>query len=107
MQDCFDCYGEGPKKEIKTHGCHNGQGNQYFRYDMDTKQILHGPMRNKHCVEVEISTQSVYVTACDVTKITQKFQWGFVNETSVRNWLHYGSKLTDEQEIIDLTNLMQ
>lgn len=103
MQDCLDSYGEGEKREIKTGGCHGGQGNQYFRYDLNTMQIYHGVKRNHHCVEVEIKTQSVFVTHCDESKITQRWKWGFVNETNVRNWLSYGSKLTDEQEIIDLS----
>lgn len=107
MQDCFDSYGVGDKRELKTHGCHNGQGNQYFRYDLKTMQIHHGSVRNQFCVEVDVSTQSVFVTRCVDGKLTQKWKWGFVNETNVRNWLHYGSKIVDAQEITDLSKLMQ
>lgn len=107
MQDCFDSYGIGERREVKTHGCHNGQGNQYFRYDLQSMHIHHGPLRNNHCMEVDIGTQSVFVTNCDANKLTQKWRWGFVNETNVRNWLGYGSKIVDAQEIIDLSKLVQ
>lgn len=103
MDSCFDSYGEGSKRELKTFSCHHGQGNQYFRYDLNTKQIIHGPVRNKHCVEVNIETQSVYVTACNVKKLEQKWQWGFVNETNIRNWTKYGAPIGDAQELKDLS----
>lgn len=83
-------------------GCHNGQGNQYFRYDDETKHIFHGPYRNKNCIETDIKTQTVYVTQCDFTKSSQKWAWGFVNQTNMKNWLGYGSKIIDQQEISDL-----
>jgi len=103
MQRCFDAYGPGEKQEVKTGGCHGAQGNQYFRYDLETKQIHHGVKRNQHCVEADVNTQSVFVTRCKKSKIEQQWEWGFVNETNIRNWTSYGSKLVDEQEIIDLS----
>lgn len=106
MQDCFDSYGVGPTREVKTHGCHNGQGNQYFRYDLKSMQMFHGPLRNKHCMEADVKTQSVFVTGCDASKLSQQWKWGFVNETNIRHWLSYGSKITDAQEINDLSNLV-
>lgn len=107
MQDCFDSYGPGEKREILTGSCHNGQGNQYFRYDLKSMQIYHGSVRNHHCVEADVNTQSVFVTHCDPKKITQKWKWGFVNETNIRNWLNYGSKIVDAQEIADLSKLIK
>lgn len=103
MQLCFDSYDPGSRRPVRTGGCHNGQGNQYFRYDLDTKQIFHGPKRNHHCVEADIEAQSVFVVPCEVGKATQKWKWGFVNETNIRNWLSYGSKIVDEMEIVDLS----
>lgn len=113
MQMCFDSYGDSkmvngqPRKDVRTGGCHHGQGNQYFRYDLDTKQLLHGPIRNKNCVEVDIPTQSVYVTTCDTSRVQQRWQFGFTNETAIRSWLTYGSAIEDKQEILDLKKLWQ
>lgn len=103
MQTCFDCYGPEKTQPIRIGGCHGGQGNQYFRYDLKTLQIFQGVKRNNHCVEADIKTQSVFVSACDASKLTQQWKWGFVNETNIRNWLTYGSKIVDDEEIADLS----
>lgn len=103
MQMCFDSYGPGERREVKIGGCHNGQGNQYFRYDLDTMQIFHASKHTNMCVEAEIKTQTVAVAKCDATKLSQQWKWGFVNETNIRNWLTYGSKIVDDREIIDLS----
>lgn len=95
----------GTKKTILTQGCHAGQGNQYFRYDLDTLQIHHGTHSNMQCIEADIGTQTVYAARCDPQKDAQKWKWVFVNETNIRNWLTYASKVVSEQEILDLKNL--
>jgi hypothetical protein len=107
MQMCLDAHAAGDKKPIVTGGCHAGQGNQYFRYDLDNNHIYHGSYANQNCVEADTAAQTVYVTKCDPQKDTQKFKWGFVNETNIRNWLTYGSKIVHEQEILDLQKLKQ
>lgn len=99
---CLDIYGPGEQRELKLEKCHYGQGAQYFRYDLNTKQIFHSSLYMNRCVEIDTGTYRVFETACNSTKNTQKFEWGFVNETNVRNWLTYGSKIVDEKEIQDL-----
>lgn len=107
MQMCLDVSSPEEKKPIVTQGCHNSQGNQYFRYDLDTKHIYHGGVSNNRCIEADIGTQTVYVTTCDPLKDAQKWKWGFVNETNIRNWLTYGSKIAKEDEILELKKLWQ
>lgn len=85
--------------------CHYGQGNQYFRYDMDTKQIRHAPYHWNNCVEIDIPTLTVYETKCNASSAAQKFKWGFVNETNIRNWLTYGSRIVDQEEVANLKEL--
>ena len=104
MEMCMDSYGEGKRRDIMMGGCHHGQGNQYFRYDLDSQQIFHGPLRNQNCVEADVSTQAVYVTECNRTKMEQRWVFGFVNETNVRNWLTYGSGIEDKGEREDLAH---
>ena len=103
----MDAYGEGKIREIKIHPCHHGQGNQYFRYDLNSKQIFHGPVRNQNCVEVDIPKQSIYVTKCNQTRLEQHWMFGFVNETNIRNWLTYGSAIADKQEKFDLEQIQE
>lgn len=45
LDTCFDSYGVGEKRPVKTEGCHNSQGNQYFRYDLENKHIYHGSLK--------------------------------------------------------------
>jgi hypothetical protein len=56
-------------------------------------------------VEVDLATSTAFETKCNSTRITQKFKWGFLNETNVRNWLSYGSKLVSTEEIANLKKL--
>lgn len=104
MQDCFDSFGTGEKRELKTYSCHHGQGNQYFRYDLQTMQIYHGPKRNNNCIDVDVKTQFVFVATCDKSKTSQKWKWGFVNETNIRNWATYGSQIADKEELADMSH---
>lgn len=61
--------------------------------------------RNNKCLDADIQSREVYVTNCDLSKPTQTWEWGFVNETNVRNWLTYGAKLVDDAEIEILKGL--
>lgn len=113
VNKCLDSYGPSkkvngqPRKDIKTGACHHSQGNQYFRYDLDTMQIYQGPWRNHNCVEVDVDTQSVFVTTCDETRVEQQWKFGFTNETAIKNWLNYGTKIIDEQEFLDLQKVLE
>ena len=102
---CMDAYGEGKRRDIMMGGCHQSQGHQYFRYDLNTQQIFHRSVSYQFCVEADIATQAVYVTDCNQTKIEQRWMFGFVNETNIKNWLTYGSAIEDEREIIDLKQM--
>lgn len=35
---------------------------------------------------------------CDETKLTQKWDWGFVNETMLMDWSNYGKPIVDKIE---------
>lgn len=91
---------------MKLERCHNSQGAQYFRYDLDTKLIYHGSKHSERCIEADLQTFTVYEAQCDPSKDTQKFQWGFVNETSIRNWLNVGAKIHDSGEIAALNKTL-
>lgn len=101
--NCWDSSGRGPKKDIVTYPCHHGQGNQYFRYDLKTKRISHGMKRNNQCVDMDPKDRTVFVTKCDEESKTQKWKWGFADKSNLENWLTYGTKIEDSQEISDLS----
>lgn len=101
--NCFDSSGSGIKRDIITYACHHGQGNQYFRYDLESKKIYHGVKRNNHCVDMDAQTRTVFVTNCNENSLTQQWKWGFANKTNLNNWLTYGVKIEDKKEIADLS----
>lgn len=79
---------------IELHACHHSQGNQYFRYDLDTQQIKHHPSEEK-CLEINENSKRILVKECDVNEIKQRFKWGHVNETNLRNWNNLGAKVIE------------
>jgi polypeptide N-acetylgalactosaminyltransferase len=103
MSLCFD----SADKEIVSLPCHNGQGNQYFRYDPDTNQIYHRARRLQRCIDHDPNEAKVFIAICDEWSETQKWKWGSVNETLVRNWLSYGKEILDRKEIKDLRKLLE
>lgn len=78
------------------------QGNQYFRYDIDTMQIYWGPKRNNLCLDVDFETKQVIANECDKHSKYQRFVFGKINLPMLKNWLDYGAKILDEKEIKDL-----
>jgi polypeptide N-acetylgalactosaminyltransferase len=96
--ECFDVnYGK-----VNTMSCAFQQGDQYFRYNIDTFQIFSGPLRYNQCIDSDVKKRTVFLARCNETKRTQKWRWGFVNETMVRNWTVYGKRILDLQELKDM-----
>ena len=72
--------------------------NQYFRYDLNTKQIFGGPRRDNICIDTITNSNHLFMSFCDETKLTQKWDWGFVNETMLMDWSNYGKPIVDKIE---------
>lgn len=87
---------------LTTSHCHFEQGNQYFRYDIDTLQIVYGAKRRNICVDANHGNLKVFLNHCDTKKETQRWTFGFVNTSSLKNWLKKGARILDEEEIQDL-----
>ncbi|KAG5667226.1 hypothetical protein PVAND_015217 [Polypedilum vanderplanki] len=66
--ECFDANYE----KVSIFHCKFTQDNQYFRYDVDTQQIIVGPKRKNKCMDLSES-KTIIIAACDAEKITQKF----------------------------------
>ena len=105
MQFCFGVDSRELNQTIYTRSCHKDQGSQYFRYDLVTFQIRQGHYRSNSCIDADFESQTVFTSKCDPEKMTQKWKFGFVNETNVHNWLSYGTAIKDEQEILDLRKI--
>lgn len=51
-----------------------------------------------------MKTRLLIVAPCSENKVTQKWQWSFVNETMLADWINFGKPILDESEIIALEN---
>jgi hypothetical protein len=100
------CFDQNELGNLVTGVCHHAQGNQYFRYDYASKQIYHGSVYRDECVDMDPSKtehDAVFISKCDETSLSQKWNWGFVNETALEKWTEHGTEIIDKQEIELLT----
>lgn len=96
-----DCL-EGSSHGLNHARCHYEQGNQYFRYNLDTHQIHWGRLRNNLCIDAHEDSDYVFINFCDKSKETQKWIWGFARMSALKNWINFGEPIIDKQEIKDL-----
>lgn len=47
-------------------------------------------------------SKTVFYGTCNPEAITQKWNWGFVNETMLRDWVNFGKPILDEGELADM-----
>ncbi|XP_055629133.1 N-acetylgalactosaminyltransferase 6-like [Toxorhynchites rutilus septentrionalis] len=89
VDKCLDASSDDT--DVILFNCHESQGNQLWRYDLDTKAIVHGKPSRNQCLD--LVGRRVVVSKCDHRKKTQRWEWGFVNMTSLTNWEIHGAKL--------------
>ncbi|CAG5112931.1 Oidioi.mRNA.OKI2018_I69.chr2.g7095.t1.cds [Oikopleura dioica] len=66
----------GANKRISYWSCHNGHGNQLYKYLPDTKQIYHP----SHRLCVQMVEDYLIFAACDGKEPNQKWTWSEVDE---------------------------
>lgn len=101
------CLDQDDTGTLLTGICHHAQGNQYFRYNLQTKQIYHGSKVRAECVDMdETKTEAgaVFLSKCDENSLSQKWNWGVVNETALASWVIFGTEIIDKKEIAMLTS---
>lgn len=87
---------------IVVENCQFKQGNQYFRYDLGSKQIFCGPKRDNICIDMDPKLKTILTSTCDHQSDSQKWNWGFTNETMLKNWFQFGKEISDTDELNDL-----
>lgn len=97
-----DCL-EGTAQGVTFERCHYEQGNQYFRYEIETLHIVWGRKRNNLCIDADPHIDpDIFINFCDPKSETQKWIWGFSRISSLKNWMKHGAPVKDEHEIQDL-----
>lgn len=89
-------------RRLKFKKLHHAQGNQYFRYNLITKQIHHGSVYKNECIdmyETRTDAGSVFINECDQSSPTQQWNWAVVNETALSNWIVHGTEIIDKKEV--------
>lgn len=96
------CFDQSESGTLITSVCHHAQGNQYFRYNPATKQIHHGSLDRNECIDMspsKMQIDAVFLAKCDDKSWSQKWNWGFVNETALANWTKFGTEIIDKHEV--------
>lgn len=96
-EECLD-FNHG---RILVFHCKFRQENQYFRYDLNTRQIFCGKMRENLCMDSDPIHRTVFYSNCDSNKLTQKWIFGSINETMLSDWAHFGKPILDHDERLD------
>lgn len=96
------CLDQSENGALTTTVCHQMQGNQYFRYDLESQQIFHGTASRDECLEmdpVKMDIGAVFLAKCDENSELQKWNFGWKNETMLREWTRYGAEILNDDEI--------
>lgn len=78
---CFDVSVNTDKAPVLLFGCHGMKGNQHFKYKPNTKHIYH-PTAEK-CLDADLSTNAIFLRKCDVSVLTQRWEWQKINVTLI------------------------
>lgn len=102
LRNTMFCFDQDESGVLSTNVCHHMQANQYFRYDLDTLQIYHGGESRDECLEMDAEKTengAVFLAKCDDKSALQKWKFGNVNETALRNWMRSGREILDQEEV--------
>lgn len=76
-EKCLDLPSNSDKAPILLYHCHLGKGNQLWRFNQMTKQLLH-PVSGK-CLDSDSETGEIFGRRCDPAILTQKWKWETLN----------------------------
>ena len=83
---CFDVTGSMSKAVVLLYQCHGQKGNQRFKYNIGTKQILH--VTSNQCLDCDPHTKELFMNPCDQSVDTQKWTIEHVDVEKVQNEWH-------------------
>lgn len=59
-------------------------------------------MRNNLCLDVDLEDKLIVANECDEKNPMQKFVWGTMYLSSLKEWTKFGAPILDEKELKDL-----
>ena len=90
VSTCFDVSTSVPRAPIQLFPCHGMQGNQHFKYLLNSRQIFH-PVSHQ-CLDLDLEKMEVFMSKCDEQAEAQKWKWQNLNETVIQHWAEEKTK---------------
>ncbi|PSN53588.1 putative polypeptide N-acetylgalactosaminyltransferase 10 [Blattella germanica] len=81
---CWDVSDPGNKAAVNLFPCHGMLGNQLWRYNPEQQWLVHGG--NPRCLDSDPGRQSLFVSTCDSSSLTQKWRFENVDFKALSNW---------------------
>ena len=78
---CWDASRSEPGSPILLFECHGLRGNQEFRYNHKSMQILHAISNS--CLDSNKERKEIFINKCDASLNSQKWQFEFYNKTLI------------------------
>lgn len=85
---CWDVPSHEARSPVLLWGCHGSKGNQLWRYDPVKQQLIHGG--NPRCLDSDSDRKELFVAACDVESVTQRWKFEHYNQTALLRWNQAG-----------------
>uniref|UniRef100_A0A914V7X8 Ricin B lectin domain-containing protein n=1 Tax=Plectus sambesii TaxID=2011161 RepID=A0A914V7X8_9BILA len=79
---CFDVSRSSHHAPVVLFPCHNAQGNQEWRYRVDSKQLYH-PVSGL-CLDCDPERKEIYMSQCDDGIQSQKWIWQKMDANAVK-----------------------
>ncbi|CAH1777487.1 unnamed protein product [Owenia fusiformis] len=79
---CFDVSTSTVKSPVILYSCHGMKGNQFFKYNINTKQLFHPVSRQ--CLDADAGSKEVFMNPCDDNSKTQQWTFQTINTAEVR-----------------------
>lgn len=79
---------------LVLNSCHYIGGNQLWKFDLDTSQIINPLLKATKCITLDLTSKKLFMSECDSTDINQKWNFGEKNLTALRSWETFGVDLT-------------
>ncbi|XP_054709376.1 putative polypeptide N-acetylgalactosaminyltransferase 10 [Uloborus diversus] len=81
---CFDVSSSEKHVPIVLWNCHGMQGNQLWKYDMESQHLVH--MLTGTCLDCDLKKREIFMNPCDRNKKTQIWRFEMINATAILNW---------------------
>ncbi|KAK7604907.1 hypothetical protein V9T40_006093 [Parthenolecanium corni] len=82
---CLDVSARGLHAAVGLYHCHNDQGNQLWRYNKTSKQLIFGH-NNQRCLDHDPTTFKVFVSECDDASETQMWKVEHIDDAALAKW---------------------